>query len=164
MESGKCYYHERNQHVDPGNCDICRKYFDSIVKRNIHIQRMHTYGPEKQQRTYECVTCGKVFRARSNRSQRMKSHNNIVIEKMNPVPKSFPCSNCKKVFKRRWNLKRHMIVKYKKVLDKLLADDTKCGTCGKVFCSKKLLYSHGRNQHVDLGNCNMFHKYFDSIV
>ena len=51
-----------------------------------------------------------------------------------------------------------------KLLDELLAGDTKCGICGKVFCTKKLLYSHERNQHVDLGNCNICHKYFDSRV
>ena len=50
------------------------------------------------------------------------------------------------------------------LLDELLAGDTKCGTCGKLFCTKKLLYSHERNQHADLGNCNICHKYFDSIV
>ena len=86
----------RSQHVDPGNCNICHKYFASKVKLNIHIQKNHTYGPEKQPRTY----LGKVSRARSNLSQHMKSHNNIVIEKLNPVPKSFPCNNCKKLFKR----------------------------------------------------------------
>ena len=95
------YFHERNQHVDHGNCNICHKYFASKVKLNIHIQKTHTYGSEKQLITYLCETCGKVFRARSNQSQHMKSHNNIVIEKMNPVPKSFPCNNCKKLFKRR---------------------------------------------------------------
>ena len=110
------YFHERNQHVDHGNCNICHKYFASKVKLNIHIQKTHTYGSEKQLITYLCETCGKVFRARSNQSQHMKSHNNIVIEKMNPVPKSFPCINCKKLFKRRWNLKRHMIMGHKKVV------------------------------------------------
>ena len=55
-------------------------------------------------------------------------------------------------------------LEFLELLDELLAGDTKCGTCGKVFCIKKLLYFHGRNQHVDLGNCNICHKYFDSIV
>ena len=45
------YFHERNQHVDPGNCNICHKYFASKVKLNIHIQKNHTYGQEKQLRT-----------------------------------------------------------------------------------------------------------------
>ena len=50
------------------------------------------------------------------------------------------------------------------LVDELLEGDTKCGTCGRVFCTKKLLYYHGRNRHVGLGNCNTGHKYFDSIV
>ena len=29
-------------------------------KGNIHIQKMHAYGPWKQQRAYECVVCGKM--------------------------------------------------------------------------------------------------------
>ena len=37
------------------------------------------------------------------------------------------------------------------LVDELLEGDTKCGTCGKVFCIKKLLDYHGRNQHVGLG-------------
>ena len=41
------YDHKRNQHVDPCNCNICHKYFDSIVKGNIHIQKTHTLGPER---------------------------------------------------------------------------------------------------------------------
>ena len=39
-----------------------------------------------------------------------------------------------------------------KLLDWPLAGDTKYGTCGKVFDTKKLLYFHERNQHVDPGN------------
>ena len=35
------YDHKRNQHVDLCRCNICHKYFDNIVKRNIHIQKMH---------------------------------------------------------------------------------------------------------------------------
>ena len=31
------------------------------------------------------------------------------------------------------------------LVDKLLEGDIKCGTCGKVFCTKKLLYYQGRN-------------------
>ena len=77
----------------------------------------------------------------------MKSHNNIVIEKMNPVPKSFPCNNCKKLLKRRWNLKRHMIVGHKKVvlgprvrlsvyMDKSSANKLSCSICMKLFRRK----------------------------
>ena len=36
------------------------------------------------------------------------------------------------------------------LVDELLEGDTKCGTCGKVFCIKKLLDYHGRNRHVGL--------------
>ena len=39
---GKLLYDQkRNQYVDPCKCNICHKYFDNVVKRNIHIQRMH---------------------------------------------------------------------------------------------------------------------------
>ena len=62
------YFHERIQHVDPGNCNICHKYFASKVKLNIHIQKTHTCGPKKQPRTYFCESCGEVLRARSNLS------------------------------------------------------------------------------------------------
>ena len=132
------YYHERNQHVDPGNCNICHKYNDSTVKRNIHIQRTHTYDPEKQQRTFECVTCGKVFRTRSNLSQHMRSHNKIGREKMNQVPHVLPCNYCKKLCKRRWNLKGHTILKQTKVAlgpraawDGSLVRERVSGTCSR---------------------------------
>ena len=62
------YFHERIQHVDPGNCNICHKYFASKVKLNIHIQKNHACGPEKQLRMYLCETCGEVLKARSNLS------------------------------------------------------------------------------------------------
>ena len=51
-----------------------------------------------------------------------------------------------------------------KLLDWPSAGDIKCGACGKVFDTKKLLYFHERNQHVDHGNCNICHKYFASKV
>ena len=116
--------------MEPGNCNICHKYFDSIVKTNIHIQRTHTYGPEKQQRTYECVTCGKGIRTRSNLSQHMRSHNKIGMEKMNPVSSVLPCNNCKKLCKRRWNLKGHMILKHTKVA---LGAGADFRTCMPIF-------------------------------
>ena len=39
--------------MDPGNCNICYKYFDSIKDRNIHIQRMHIYGIKH----FKCLNC-----------------------------------------------------------------------------------------------------------
>ena len=36
------------------------------------------------------------------------------------------------------------------LVDELLEGDTKCVTCGKVFCIKKLLEYHGRNRQVGL--------------
>ena len=55
------YFYERIQYVNSGNCNICHKYFASKVKLNIHIQKTHTYGSEKQLRTYLCETCGKCL-------------------------------------------------------------------------------------------------------
>ena len=81
--------------MDLGNCNTCHKYFDSIVKRNINIQKINTYGPGKQQRAYECVACGKELRTRNDLSQHMRIHNKIGMVKMDPVPSGFPCNNCK---------------------------------------------------------------------
>ena len=89
------YSHGRNRHVDLDNCNTCHKYFDSIVKRNIHIQKMHASGPGKQQRAYECVACGKVLGTRNDLSQHMRIHNKIGMVKMNPVSSGLPCNNCK---------------------------------------------------------------------
>ena len=77
----------------------------------------------------------------------MKSQNNIVIEKINPVPKDFPCNNCKKLFEQRWNLKRHMIVGHKKVvlgprvrlsvyMNKCSVKKFSCSVCMKLFRRK----------------------------
>ena len=144
--------------MDPGNCNTCHKYFDSIVKRNIHIQRMHTYGPEKQQRTYECVTCGKVLRTRSNLSQHMRIQNKNGMEKMNPVPSVLPCNNCKKLCERGWNLKGHTILKHMKValgprvwwsvyMKKSPAKKLSCSICGMLFRRKTMLMQYMYGTH-----------------
>ena len=147
------YFHERNQHVDPGNCNFCDTYFTSKVKLNTHIQKMHTYGPQQQPRTYMCELCGKVFKARSNLSQHMKSHNKKVLKQKKPPAKSFPCNNCQKSFKRQWNLKRHIALKHKKrvcgrqmrislYMNKSSAKKIPCSICKKLFKRRCNLFQH----------------------
>ena len=67
------------------------------VKLNCHIQ--------KQPTTYLCETRGKVFRARSNLSQHMKTHKEKVVEKRKPMFKSFPCHKCKKIVQEKVEFK-----------------------------------------------------------
>ena len=48
VTGGKCFMIIKGkQHVDLCRCNICHKYFDKLVKKNIHIQRMHIYRSEK---------------------------------------------------------------------------------------------------------------------
>ena len=72
-----------------GNCNTCHKYFDSIVKGNIHIQKMHAYGPGKLQGAYECVSCEEMLRTRNDLSQYMRIHNKIGMVKRKSVPGGF---------------------------------------------------------------------------
>ena len=45
-------FQERNQHVDPGNCNICHRHFTREVKAEQPHREDRTYGSEKQSRTY----------------------------------------------------------------------------------------------------------------
>ena len=84
------YFHNRKQHVNPGNCNICAKYFSSKVKLDYHIQKAHMFGPEKQPRGYLCETCGRVFKERSNMNKHAKNHCVKDIKQKRPAQKQSP--------------------------------------------------------------------------
>ena len=70
---------------------------NSSLNATVELNSTMDSSLETQQRTHECVTCGKVFGTRSNLSQYMRSHNKIGREKMISVPSVLSCNNCKKL-------------------------------------------------------------------
>ena len=80
------YFHQRNQQVDPGNCNFCSKHLTIKVKLKNYIHKIHTFGPKKQPIIYLSETCGIFFRDRSNLSQHM-GYSQKVLDSRKPVPK-----------------------------------------------------------------------------
>ena len=79
-------------------------------------------------RTFNCETCGKAFKKRSDKNRHMQIHEDI----------KFPCKMCNKSFSRKDNLAAHISAVHDK-------DKISCPKCGIKFSKKSNLSRHKKN-------------------
>ena len=80
--------------------------------------------------TFNCDTCGKGFKKRSDKNRHMQIHEDI----------KFPCKICSKSFSRKDNLAAHISVVHDK-------DKIACQKCGIKFSKKSNLSRHEKTFH-----------------
>ncbi|XP_067004265.2 oocyte zinc finger protein XlCOF6-like [Anabrus simplex] len=115
------------------DCTVCGKSFQSPTSLSHHIQIFHKMDkmPSNTSRiktSFECLTCGKVFRCRSA----LKCHETVHTGERNYV-----CETCNKAFPTKASLKAHASTH--SGLKPFI-----CSTCGKAFAKNDSLKTHLR--------------------
>ena len=129
-------------------CLVCRKYFSSAAKLNLHKLRerhfpLHSHNigllsqPASSSDTnvlaktdaFSCSVCGRTF---ANRGALVRHH--VVVHDRRP----HPCSNCGKNFRTRQTVETHKC--RRKV-------NCTCVVCGKIFFSTRGLTLHRHSDH-----------------
>ena len=90
-------------------------------------------------KTFNCETCGKTFKKRSDKNRHMQIHKGI----------KFPCKMCNKSFSRKDNLVAHISAVHDE-------DKISCPKCGIKFSKKSNLSRHKKHFIPEVSRVKIF--------